>query len=127
MHAQIHLGHVQQISNLIHIDFIVRNLDVKLQILFHRIDVIEDIVDNARNDTLLHRVPNDTLHCVRLAGGCLTIGEYRSIVTGQHIRDNGLGRLIVDLLLRCIRLEDFVEQIDLALKQQPYTKEIQKI
>lgn len=115
MHAQIYLRNIEQISNLVHVDLIVRDLDVKLQILFHGVDVIENVVNNAWNDTLFHRITDDALHCVRLAGGCLTIGKYRSIVASEDIRDNRFGRLIVHLLLRCVRLEDFVKQIDFTL------------
>jgi len=55
---------------------------------------------------------------VRLSGGRLAVGEYRSIVTSQDVGDDGLGRLIVDLLLGGVRLEDLVEQIYLALEKE---------
>lgn len=59
---------------------------------------------------------NDTLHRVSFARWRLTIRKYRSIVSGQNVRHNRFCRFIVNLLLRCIRLEYFIEQIDLSLK-----------
>jgi len=118
VHAEVHLGDVQQIPDLVHVDLVVGDLDVELQVHLHGVDVVEDVVDDARYDALLHGVPDDALHRVRLSGGRLTVCEYRSIVTGQDVGDDGLGRLIVDLLLGGVRLEDLVEQIYLALGKE---------
>ena len=53
---------------------------------------------------------------MRLAGTCLAISEYGAVVSTQHIRDNVVGGIFVDLLLGCIRLEDFVEYEHFTLK-----------
>lgn len=76
---------VKQISDLVHVDFEVRHLDVKLQVLLHGVDVIEDVVDDTRDDSLLARVTDDTLHCVRLPRRRLPVGEYRPVVPAEHI------------------------------------------
>ena len=58
---------------------------MELQILLHGVDVVEDVVDNPGYDALLVGVVNDALHGVGLAARGLTIGEYGSIVSTQHI------------------------------------------
>lgn len=51
-----------------------------------------------------------------LSGGRLTVGKDGSVVAGQHIRHDRLGRLIEHLLLGRIGLEDLVEQVHFALQ-----------
>lgn len=61
---------------------------MELQVLFHAVDVVEDVVDDAGNDSLFARVANDSLHGVRLARRRLPIRKDGSIVTTQHICNN---------------------------------------
>ena len=42
---------IEQISDFVQIDFEVGDLDVELEVLVHRVDVVEDVVDDARDDT----------------------------------------------------------------------------
>lgn len=56
VHRQIDLGHVEQIANLVHVDFVVGDLDVEFEVHLHAVDVIENVVDDARNDALLRGV-----------------------------------------------------------------------
>jgi hypothetical protein len=41
---------IEQISNLVEVNFEVGNFDVEFEILLHRVDVVEDVVDDARDD-----------------------------------------------------------------------------
>lgn len=118
MDTQIDLRDVEQIPDLVHVDFIVRDFDVELEVHLHAVDVVEDVVDDARNDTLLRRITHDTLHRVSLTGGCLTISEDCSIVASQYVGHNGLRRLTVDFFLCCIWLEDLIEQINFSLREK---------
>lgn len=61
---------------------------MELQVLFHAVDVVEDVVDDARNNSLFARVADDSLHGVRLAGRRLTVRKDGSVVTTQHICNN---------------------------------------
>lgn len=56
-----------------------------------------------------------SLHGVCLSWGRLAVRENGSVVPGQHIRYDRLGRLIEDLLLGRIRLEHLVEEVHFAL------------
>ena len=76
---------IKQICDFVQIDFKVGDLDVELEVLLHRIDVVEDVVDNPGYDAQLVGVVDDALHGVGLAARGLTIGEYGSIVSTQHI------------------------------------------
>jgi hypothetical protein len=42
---------IKQILDCVQIDFEVRDLDVELYVLLHGVDVVENVVDNARNNT----------------------------------------------------------------------------
>ena len=72
---------------------------MELKVLLHRINVVEDVIDNPRDDPLHGWVIDDPLHCVSLAGRRLAISKYGSIVAtknicekstlkNQHIRTN---------------------------------------
>lgn len=89
---------------------------MELEVHFHAIDVVEDVADNTRNDSLLTWVTHHPLHRMCFTRRSLTVREYRSIVTGEHISHNRLRRLKVNFFLRCIRLEDFIEQINFSLQ-----------
>ena len=53
-----------------------------------------------------------------LAGRGLSIGKDGPVVAGQDVGYDRLGGLIEDLLLGRIRLEDLVEEVDLALQYE---------
>ena len=76
---------IQQIPALVQIDFKVRDLDVELEVFFHGIDVIEDVIDNPRDDTLHGGIIYHSLHGVGLPRRCLTVCKDGSIITTQHI------------------------------------------
>ncbi len=58
---------------------------MELKVLLHGVDVVEDVVDNPGYDALLVGVVDDPLHRVGLPAGRLAVGEYRPVVTAQHI------------------------------------------
>jgi hypothetical protein len=53
---------------------------VELKILFHGVDVVEDVIDNPGDDALHGGVVDDALHGVGLSRGCLSIGKDGSII-----------------------------------------------
>jgi len=114
MDGQIHFGHVQQIPDLVHVDLEVGDLDLELELRVHGVDVVEDVLDDARNDALHLLAVEFALHGVRLARRGLPVGEYGAIVAAQHVLHNLLGRRVVDHLLRRVRPEDAVEHVALA-------------
>lgn len=91
---------------------------MELEVLFHAVNVVENVVDDSRNDALKVRITNDSFHGVGLARGGLAIGKNGSIVSHEHILDNTPGSLIVNLLLAGVGLEDFVENVDFALRKR---------
>jgi hypothetical protein len=76
---------VQQISNLVEINFKVGHFDVELQILLHGINMVENVVDNPGYNALHGGIIDDPLHGVGLAAGRLAIGENCSVIATQHI------------------------------------------
>lgn len=52
VNGQVDLGGIQKITDLVQIDLEIGNFDVELQILLHGVNVVEDVVDNAGNDSL---------------------------------------------------------------------------
>ena len=58
---------------------------MELEIFLHRVDVIEDVVDNSGDYTLLGRVVDDAFHGVRLTAGSLTVRKYGAIISAQNI------------------------------------------
>ena len=50
--CQVDLGRVQKIPDLVKVDLKVGNFDVELEVFLHGVDVVEDIVDDARDDAL---------------------------------------------------------------------------
>ena len=57
---------IQQIPAFIQIDFKIGDLDMKLKIFFHGIDVIEDVIDNPGDDPLHGGVIDNSFHGVGL-------------------------------------------------------------
>ena len=53
---------------------------MKLQVLLHGVDVIEDVIDNPGDDALHGGVVDDALHGVGLTRRRLSISKYGSIV-----------------------------------------------
>ena len=89
---------------------------MKLNRLIHWVNVVKNIVNNARNDSLQKWISENTFHGVCLSGRCLSVGKYGTIIATQYIFDNSFSRLVVHLLLRCVRFEYFVEDVNFALK-----------
>ena len=58
---------------------------MELEILLHRVDVVEDIVHNPGDNSLLVGVVNDTLHGVGFTARSLAVGKYSSVVSTQNI------------------------------------------
>ena len=58
---------------------------MELEVLFHGVNMIEDVVDNPGDNALHGGVVDDTLHGVRLTRRRLSISKYGSIVTAQNI------------------------------------------
>ena len=58
---------------------------MELQILFHRINMVEDVIDNSWNNSLHSWVIDDTLHGVSLTRRRLSISKYGSIVSTKNI------------------------------------------
>ena len=58
---------------------------MELEVLFHGVNMIEDVVDNPGDDALHGGVIDDALHGVSLTRRRLSIGKYGSIVTAQNI------------------------------------------
>ena len=76
---------IKQVSDLVQVDLKVGDFDVELQVLLHRVDVVEDVVDDPGDDSLHAGVVDDPLHGVSLAGGGLAISKYCSVVSTQNI------------------------------------------
>ena len=53
MHGQVRLRHIEQITNLIEIDFEVGNFDLKLKISIQCINMVKYVLYNARYNTLM--------------------------------------------------------------------------
>lgn len=58
---------------------------MELKVLLHAVDVLEDIVDDARHDAMQLRVRHNTLHGMSFAGGCLPICKDGAVVAIEHI------------------------------------------
>ena len=76
---------VKKISDFVQVDLKVGNFNVKLQVLLHRVDMVENIVNNSGYNALFVRVVDDALHGVSLATGGLAIRKYRPVVTTKYI------------------------------------------
>lgn len=63
-----------------------------------------------------NEITYDTFHGMCFSRTGLPICKYSTVVTRQDIRDNTFGCFIVDLLLSCIWLKYFVEQVHFTLK-----------
>ena len=50
--------------------------------------MVENVVDDAWRDAAERRVAVNSFHRVRFAGRRLSVSEYRTVVTGQHILGN---------------------------------------
>lgn len=58
---------IEKIPDFIHVNLKIRYFNMEFQVFLHAIDMIEDIIDDSRDNTLLVGITNDSLHCV-----CLT-------------------------------------------------------
>lgn len=60
---------IEEISDLVHVDFKIGYLNMELQIFFHTIDVIKNIINDSGNNTLFVWIPDNTFH--RMCFSCL--------------------------------------------------------
>ena len=104
---------------------------MELEVLFHGVNMIEDVVDNPGYDALHGRVVDDSLHGVGLPGWRLSVGKYCAVVAAQDICgeinkdfvessndftfNNVFRGRFVYLGLGYIGLQYFVEHVDFAL------------
>ena len=58
---------------------------MELQILFHAVDVVENVIDDSWDDTLEIGIANNAFHCMGLTGRSLTIGKNGAIITVKDI------------------------------------------
>ena len=58
---------------------------MELEVLFHGVNMIEDVVDNPGDDALHGGVVDDALHGVGLSRWRLTIGKYCPVIATQDI------------------------------------------
>lgn len=56
---------IEKIPDFIHVNLKVRYFNMEFQVFLHAIDVIEDVIDDSRDNTLLVRIADDSLHRVR--------------------------------------------------------------
>lgn len=133
VNGEIRFGDIEKIANLVEIDFEVGHFDLKLKISVQRVDMVEDILNDPRNNTLLTfaihhtldqsfrvsrtRRASSHLHGVSLAARCLSVGKDRAVVTTENIFDDLFCCFVVDFLLRGIRSKDFVEDVDFTLEE----------
>lgn len=118
---------IKEVSNFVQIDFKIGNFNVKLDVLVHRVDVVEDVVHDSRYDAHVLAIVEHTLHRVRLARRRLAVGEDGAVVAAEHILDDRLRRLIVHLLLAGVRLEYFVEGESFALSEEKKVNKVNKM
>lgn len=82
---------------------------MEFQVLFHRVDMIEDIVNYPGYDALFLWIADNALHGMRFTGGRLSVGEYGTVITCEDIRYDAFRRFIVYFLLSRVWFEDFVK------------------
>ena len=58
---------------------------MELKVFFHGIDVIEDIINNPRNNALHGGIIDNSLHGMGLPRRCLSICKDSSIIAAQDI------------------------------------------
>ena len=58
---------------------------MELEVLFHGVNMIEDVVDNPGDDALHGGVVDDALHGVGLPTGRLSVGKNSPVVARQNI------------------------------------------
>ena len=58
---------------------------MELEVLLHRVDVVEDVIDNPWDDALHSWVVDYPLHSMGHSGRRLTISKYGSIVSTKNI------------------------------------------
>ena len=72
------------------------DLDVKLQILVHLVDIGEDVADDSWNDALHLLTTKHSLHRMRLTGRRLPVREDCSVVATEYICNDDLMRYTYD-------------------------------
>lgn len=58
---------------------------MKFQVFVHGVNVIENIIDDSRDDSFFGGVPHYTFHRMRFPGRRLAVGKYCAIVATQDI------------------------------------------
>lgn len=106
---------VQTQRVILHLSSLPAYLDMKLNVLVHRINMVKNIINNPRDDALHGGITEDSFHRVCLSGRSLSICKYGTIIATQDVFDDGKSRFRVDFVLGCIRLEHLVKNINFAL------------
>ena len=58
---------------------------MEFKVFIHAVDVVEYVLDDARDDSLQVAIPQHPLHCVRLSRRCLAVREDRAVVPTEYI------------------------------------------
>ena len=111
VHGQVVVSWDQQITNLLHVDLHVADLDGELDAAVAAHNRVEDLLDNPRNDTLGFLISNlsSAHHGVRLSRTGLAVGEDGAVVTGKHIVDRAADGVVEDIVLGGVGGEHSVE------------------
>ena len=63
---------------------------MELQVLLHGVNVVEDVIDDPRDDALHSWVIDYPLHSMGLSGRRLTVSKYSSIVSTKNICEKSM-------------------------------------
>lgn len=95
---------------------ILTHLNLELYVFIHRINMIENIINDSWNNSLHFWIAKNSLHCVCFTRRSLSVSKYGSIVSFEHVIDDCFSSFLIDYLLVCVRLENFIEDINFSLK-----------
>lgn len=92
----------KQVTNLFIVNLNIAGTDEELGLVGVFGDAFEDVVEGAGHDTPLLKILIiiSTRHGMGLTGTGLTVGEDRAVITFEHVSDNRVSSLFIDLLLR---------------------------
>ncbi|EZA53677.1 hypothetical protein X777_06784, partial [Ooceraea biroi] len=99
---------MQEIAYLLLVDLQVAGSHQVLHVL-RAADVVEYVLEGARDDAAPLVIHLRAFHCVRLAGAGLPIGEYSAIETVQYRGHQRPDRFLVQILLTGVPIVDRVE------------------
>lgn len=107
---QVRLWRVQQVTNLLHVDFADGNTDFEFQLFRTGANLLKNCVHHTWDYAFKTRVFYwRALHCVRLAGRGLSVSENGTVEALKDAVDNWFCCYFEDLLLGCIPRENVVE------------------